>query len=418
MLTAALLALVTAPLALAREDPMLDAQIALTDPAMLGAEQAWAHSIGSGIVVAVLDTGVRAGHPDLRGSLWTNPGEIAGNGADDDANGIVDDVHGANLLDGTGDITDDEGHGTHVAGMVAAAGNNGIGGSGIAPGSRLMVVKVLDESASGSGPALAAGIRYAVAEGARILNVPLNSDVRSPLVDAAVAEAGAAGATIVASAGNDRRNLDATPSYPASLPGDHVVTIGATRANGTMWGASNRGTGTVDAAAPGVDVLSTARGGGYEERSGTSMASSYAAGALALLAGARPDLGQRELRGALLDSTRNPRGLRGLVRRGELNVAAAMRRLKPGAPSRVRSRAARAGAGRVTLSWSAPRMPAVTRWRVSVDGRTVARLGAGRPLRIRTRVGPGQHRWRVVALSASRSWVGGDGGRFRGSPRG
>jgi subtilisin family serine protease len=416
LLAAALLALLlTAPPSLASEDPLLDDQVALTDPALLGAEQAWAHSTGHGIVVAVLDTGVRTDHPDLRSRLWINPGEVAGNGADDDANGFVDDVHGANLIDGSGDITDQQGHGTHVAGLVGAAANNGIGGSGIAPGSRLMIVKVLDANASGTGAALAAGIRYAVAGGARILNVPLNSDVRSPAVEDAVAEAGAAGATIVASAGNGRRDVDAAPSYPASLPGDHVVTVGATRANHRMWAGSNRGAHTVDVAAPGVGVLSTARGGGYEERSGTSMASSYAAGALALLAAARPDLGQADLRRALLQSTRRRAVLRGLVRGGELNVAAAMRRVKPGASRRiVRSRTpSGARSGRVTLRWSAPRTPFITGWRVSVDGRTVAQLGADRPLRVHTRVRPGSHRWRVVALSASRSRIAGDGGRFR-----
>ena len=394
---------------------MLDSQFALTDPALLGAEQAWTQSTGRGALVAVLDTGAQLDHPDLRGSLWTNPGEIAGNGADDDANGVVDDVHGANVLNGTGDVADDHGHGTHVAGMIAAAANNGTGGSGVAPEAKLMVVKVLDGGAAGGGPAVAAGIRYALASGARILNLPLNSDQHSPAVEMAVAEAGAAGATVVTSAGNNRRDVDGTPSYPASLPGDHVLGVAATGPDGDLWRASNYGTRAVELAAPGEHILSTARGAGYEERSGTSMASSYVAGALALLAAARPELAQAQLRRALLEGARRPPGLRGLVGRGQLSIVGAMRRLLPGAawrdPVRLHTPTGMRD-GRVTLSFSAAPLPSVQRWRVSVDGKTVARLSRGAPLRVRTRVAPGAHRWRVVALTASRHRVVGDGGRF------
>jgi hypothetical protein len=172
----------------------------------------------------------------------------------------------------------------------------------------------------------------------------------------------------------------------------------------------------VELSAPGADVLSTALGGGYEQRSGTSMAAAYASGALALLAAARPDLGQPELRTALLDAARATPGLRGAVGYGALDVAAAMHRLRPGAAWRapVRLRAPEgARAGRVTLRWTATHMPTVVRWRVTVDGRTVGRLRAGRPLRIRTRVGAGSHRWRVVALNGARRSVAAEEGRFR-----
>jgi subtilisin family serine protease len=113
-------------------DPLLKDQWALNDPS-LGAPAAWSQSLGDGVVVAVLDSGVQLDHPDLAGNLWTNLGERPGNGIDDDRNGFVDDVHGANLLTHDGDVGDDRGHGTHVAGIVAAIAGNGVGGSGLAP---------------------------------------------------------------------------------------------------------------------------------------------------------------------------------------------------------------------------------------------------------------------------------------------
>jgi subtilisin family serine protease len=416
-LAALVASLAAAPAARAAlEDPLLVAQPALTDRALLGAEEAWTQSTGRGQVVAVLDTGAQLDHPDLRDRLWTNPGEIAGNGVDDDADGIVDDVHGANMLTGGGDVTDDAGHGTHVAGTVAAAAGNGAGGSGVAPDARVMVVKVLDGAGRGGAPALAAGIRYAVARGARILNASLNAAHRSPAVEAAVADAEAAGATIVASAGNDGADVGRAPSFPVALPAANVLGVAASTGDGALWAASNRGVGAVELSAPGEDVLSTALGGGYEQRSGTSMSAAHASGALALLAAARPDLGQPELRAALLDAARPAPGLRGAVAYGGLDVAAAMHRLLPGAAWRapVRLRApAGARAGRVTLRWSARHMPTVVRWRVTVDGRTVGRVRAGRPLRIRTRVGAGSHRWRVVALNGAQRRVAAEAGRFR-----
>src|SRR5205085_311382 len=122
-------------------------------------------------VVAILDTGVQLDHPDLAANLWTNPGEIAANGVDDDRNGFVDDVHGANIVDPAAAVTDDDGHGTHVAGIVAAAADNGIGGSGVAPRARIMALKLAAPGRPCTFAALARGIRYAVNEGARILNV-------------------------------------------------------------------------------------------------------------------------------------------------------------------------------------------------------------------------------------------------------
>ncbi|MBW3654278.1 MAG: S8 family serine peptidase, partial [Actinobacteria bacterium] len=246
----------------AANDPLLPEQWALTNPDATGAPEAWTQSLGDGVVVAILDSGVQFDHPDLARNLWTNPGELAGNGVDDDRNGFVDDVHGANIVSPGASADDDEGHGTHVAGIVAARGGNGTGGAGIAPRARIMAVKVLDASRAGNSTLLARGIRYAVDEGARILNVSLNGDGTSPDLDAALAYADDRGATVVASAGNNSRDLDVRPSYPASSTLPAVLSVTATEPSGDLLSIANRGLNSVDMAAPGASVLSTARGSG------------------------------------------------------------------------------------------------------------------------------------------------------------
>jgi subtilisin family serine protease len=411
----ALLAGATPELARATPDPLLAEQWALRDP-RLGAPTAWTQSLGDGVVVAILDSGVQLDHPDLAANLWTNPGEIAGNGVDDDRDGIVDDVHGANMLDGSGNGGDDDGHGTHVAGIVAAVAGNGIGGCGLAPKARIMSVKVLDAAGHSNALLLARGIRYAVGEGARILNLSVNGDHTSQELDAAVAYAGARGATIVASAGNDGRDIDQRPSFPAASSDPAVLSVTASGRRGGLLLFANRGTGNVDLAAPGEQILSTARGSGFEERNGTSMAAPHVSGALALLAAARPDLSQAQLRDVLRATAPRPRLLLGLLGSGELDVGSAMHAVLPGAmwrkgrggaPPSVRLRlrlrvAAAVRAGRqATVRWSATGARSVARWSVYLDMRRVATRASRGEGVARMRVDrPGRHRWTVVGLDA------------------
>ena len=315
--------------AIAAADPMLADQWALSQPTAIGAWEAWTQSYGDGVTVAVLDSGVQLDHPDLAGNLWTNRGEVAGNGVDDDANGVIDDVHGSNIVSGGGNVSDDEGHGTHVAGIIAAGAGNGIGGVGLAPKARIMVVKVLDANRAGNASQLARGIRYAIDAGARILNVSLNGDATNSDLDSAVRYAGNKGATIVASAGNNGRDLDLSPSYPASSSDPAVISVTASDKGGSLMGFANRGLGSVDIAAPGAEILSTARASRYEYRAGTSMAAPYVAATLALLSAARPDMPQSDLRGALLSSA-GLKGLEGLLGSGELNAGDAMHAILPG----------------------------------------------------------------------------------------
>lgn len=205
-------------------------------------------------------------HPDLAKSLWRNGAEIPANGVDDDRNGYVDDIYGANIKALDGNVEDDNGYGTHVAGIVAAQAGNGIGGSGIAPGARIMSVKVLDANRAGDSFQLAKGIRYAVDQGAKILNVSINGDGTSSDLDAALTYAGRKGATVVASAGDNGRDLDLTPSYPASSTEPAVLTVTAMQMTGSLLSIVNRGLRSVDLAAPGGNILSTAKSSGYELR--------------------------------------------------------------------------------------------------------------------------------------------------------
>ncbi|HEY1539663.1 MAG TPA: S8 family serine peptidase [Solirubrobacteraceae bacterium] len=413
----AIVAALAAPAAAsAATDPLLQDQWALSDPSMIGAPEAWTQSDGAGVVVAVLDTGVQLDHPDLAGAIWTNPNEIPGNGIDDDHDGIVDDVHGANMFTGTGNVGDDNGHGTHVAGIIAARKGNGVGGAGLAPKATIMPVKVLDSTMSGTTDTLALGIRYAVDHGAKILNVSVNTDTQTDAVTSAVRYAGQHGAIVVASSGNNGRDIDLVPSYPASLPDPAVMSIAAESDDGLLWDGSNTGLTSVDLDAPGDHIVSTALGGGYQSRTGTSAAAPFVSASLALLAAARPDLPMSALRDAIDTTTRHSSLLSSLLGTGgRLDVGAAMHSILSGSawrsgagtdaasgPSlklRTKSKA-RAGA-KVKLTWTASDAPTVAKWRVSLDGRVVGSVAAddaGVTRRIARR---GHHSWRVVGFDAT-----------------
>ena len=401
--------------AAAASDPLLADQWALADATAIGAKEAWTQSSGAGVLVAVLDTGVQLDHPDLAGAIWTNPGEVAGNGRDDDANGIVDDVHGANMFDLSGNVNDDNGHGTHVAGIVAARQGNGIGGSGIAPDAKILPVKVLNAGMAGNTDTLAYGIRYAVDRGAKILNVSVNTDGATDTVRDAVRYAGAHGAIVVASAGNHGRDIDRQPSYPASLSDLAVFAVAAQDEGGALSQISNTGLLSVDLAAPGVHIASTSRNSSYQSRTGTSAAAPFVAGSLALLSAARPDLPMSELRSVITATTRRTTLLSSLLGGGRLDIGAAMRRALAGRPWKTAATAtaavrpalrlrtsskARAGS-RIKVRWTAVAAGAVTRWRVSLDGRVVRSVSSKTTGVSRRIARAGKHRWRVVGFDRS-----------------
>jgi subtilisin family serine protease len=257
------------------------------------------------VTVAVIDSGARIEHPDLAPNIWTNFDEVPGNGIDDDNNGYIDDVHGVDLSSTVPnqDVSDGHGHGTHVAGIIAAA-LDGRGVVGAAPQAKLMIVKVLANDGSGTTGSVAEGIRYAVANGARIINMSLTSADNDTRVADAVQAAAAANVLVVASAGNDGRDIDQQPAYPAALPAPNLLAVASTDpADGRgMSSYSNFGRLTVQVAAPGAQILSTANDGGYVEKSGTSMAAPMVAGVAALVAGANPGISAVDLRAAMMQN--------------------------------------------------------------------------------------------------------------------
>ena len=235
----------------------------------ISAPAAWSTTTGSaGVVIADVDTGVAYDHPDLAANMWHNPGEIPANGIDDDLNGYVDDVYGINAITGSGDPYDDNGHGTHTSGTMAAVGNNGIGVTGVAWQARIMALKFLPAVGTGTDADAIACIDYVVdmKENRGVNVVAINASYGgggyNALERAAINAAGAAGIVFCAAAGNGGDDgigddNDATPHYPSSYDCANIIAVAATDDVDALADFSNYGAKSVDLAAPGVGILST-----------------------------------------------------------------------------------------------------------------------------------------------------------------
>ena len=264
----------------------------------IGMEAAWNLSTGSDdVVVAVLDTGCETSHPDLAGNIWTNPLEIPGNGIDDDANGYIDDVNGWNSYTMSSDVQDVNGHGTHVAGIIGAVGNNGAGIAGINWKTRVVPVKASLDDGQGSftSDSLKRGINYIralKAAGVDITAVNASLGGSAGLLDQAFREALLSleedGILFVAAAGNLGRNNDVIGFYPASFYYPHILSVAATDRYDELSSFSNYGQRTVHLAAPGSEIYSTVPGSSYGSLSGTSMATPHVTGVIALLKAREP----------------------------------------------------------------------------------------------------------------------------------
>lgn len=287
---------------------------------MINAPEAWSQGYtGEGIVVAVLDTGVDYSHSDLDGNIWTNTGEIAGNGIDDDSNGYIDDVYGWDFVSSDNTPNDVDGHGTHVAGTIAGE-NDGIGITGVAYNASIMAVRVigdwLEQDEYEYLRDIADGIYYAVNNGADVINMSLGYDpswyggslpAEADAIVAALQYAQSQGTVVVMAAGND---YGYSPGYPALYASDWGIAVGAVDSTNQIAYFSNyAGTSPLDyVVAPGVSMYSTYTGGGYELLSGTSMASPHVAGVAALVMQANPLLTASEVEDILIGSA-NPTGI-------------------------------------------------------------------------------------------------------------
>jgi len=292
----------------------------------VGATSAWDVQTGSpSVIVAVIDTGVDGSHPDLAGNLWSNAGEIPANGIDDDSNGYIDDVNGYDFADRDGTPDDLHGHGTHVAGIVAAAGNNSTGVAGVAWRAQIMSLKFMGAGGSGDTSDAIDAILYAASKGARILNNSWGGYIYSQALRDAIASADDAGILFVAAAGNNNNNNDVTPMYPASYDLATVISVAATTRFDAKAGFSNYGQATVDIGAPGEEIYGLAPGGQYTYRSGTSMAAPHVAGAAALLLSHFPTLSASQLKAMLLDRSDQTPAMHGITLTGaRLNVHSAL----------------------------------------------------------------------------------------------
>ncbi len=292
----------------------------------IDAPEAWNTTTGSrSIIVGVIDTGIDYNHPDLAANIWRNTREIAGNGIDDDGNGFRDDIRGWDFANNDADPFDDNAHGTHVAGIIGAVGNNGVGIAGVAWNVQLMPLKFLTASGSGATSGAVSAINYAVANGAKILNNSWGGGGFNQALNDAVSRARAAGVIFVAAAGNSNSNNDAVPSYPANINYDNVISVAATDSSDRRASFSNYGATTVDIAAPGVGILSTTPNNTYSSFSGTSMATPFVAGAAALVWSANPNLTYSQVISRLYTTADRITGLNGLVANGaRLNVNRAL----------------------------------------------------------------------------------------------
>ena len=309
------------------DDPLFTTQYALgtSSSGSIDAQKAWDSRTGCA-KVAVLDSGIQANHPDLKQNIWHNTGEINGNGKDDDHNGYVDDYYGVNLLTGRGSGGDENGHGTHVAGIIASDGNNGTGVSGLCWSSQLIAVKFMDAKGVGATSGAIKGIEYAVHEGALILNCSFGSSEKSSAFQDEVKYAKSKNRLIVVAAGNDGKNLDSKPSYPAAYPEANILTVAATTAKGGLASFSNYGKNNVDLGAPGDAIESTWLKSGYRKLSGTSMAAPYVAAAAAMLSARKSGQSYMDLKNALTKSVRRVNALKGkTVTGGILDIAAALK---------------------------------------------------------------------------------------------
>ena len=244
----------------------------------IDAPEAWDISTGSpNVIVAVIDSGIAYDHPDLAPNIWTNPKEIPANGVDDDGNGLIDDVHGWDFHMNDGDPMDpvdlnpggNPGHGTHVAGIIAGAGNNGTGVTGVMWTARLMALRAGGIDRSVSTTAIVSAIHYAVDNGARVINASFSGPDCSLALYDTVNAANAAGVLFVAAAGNEDSDNDNVPSFPANFSASsacngqqkaalaNVIAVAATDENDQLASFSNFGSTTVQVAAPGVSINST-----------------------------------------------------------------------------------------------------------------------------------------------------------------
>lgn len=317
----------------APKDPRFSEQWALGDgeqsSAQVGAginvTRAWERSTGSPqTVIAVIDSGIDFSHPDLSANQWTNAGE-QDNRIDDDGNGLADDLHGWDFVADGSEIKDELGHGTAIAGIIAAEGNNGVGIAGVMWRAALMSLRVLDGGGTGDVAGAVEAIDYAVAHGAGVINLSWGTPQQSQALADALVRAEQKGVLVVCSAGNDGNNIEGIAHYPAAYNLPNVIAVASTDNSGQLTSWSNWGGARVSITAPGTDILTTARGGEYRPVTGSSYSAPHVTGVAGLVRTLKPRLSARRTREMIIQGARQVSALQGKVAsNGALNAAGAL----------------------------------------------------------------------------------------------
>jgi thermitase len=318
-------------------DPRFEEQWALANDgrhggrkgADISAMQAWATTKGSDqIVVAVLDSGVEYTHPDLVNNIWTRPASMKP--YQDRDLGTIDDVHGYNVVTNDGDPADENGHGTNCAGIIGAECGNNLGVCGVNWKTQIMPLKFLNAGGFGTILGAVEAINYAIDRkragvNLRIINMSWGLSQHSRALEDAIRKGSEAGILFVAASGSSNSDNDVKPHYPSGYNIGNVISVAASDRSDALAPFSNYGASSVQLAAPGKDILTTALSNEYEQHSGPSMAASAVAGVAALALSAQPKLSVDQLRSVLLESVDKLPGLRGKVSTGgRINAARAV----------------------------------------------------------------------------------------------
>jgi subtilisin family serine protease len=334
-----------------------------TQDADIDAPEAWyIQTDCSSVVIAVLDTGVDLDHEDLKESIWRNTGEDwsngspGNNGLDDDGNGMIDDYCGWDFVNCDNDpaddnSTEDDYHGTHVTGIIAARGNNGVGITGICWSASIMILKILDEDGNGSVAHELGAIGYAIDKGAKIINLSLGGPDDSNIEHDVIKMAGDAGILFVASAGNEGTDNDESPVYPASYDLDNIISVTATDHNDELLPWANYGLVSVDVGAPGVEIYSTKPGVSYQYISGSSMAAPHVAGLAALIWAYHGELPYNQVKGIIFNGVDPKSSLEGkMLTGGRINAERSLLNNTLAAPANLYATAI--SANHIDLSWN------------------------------------------------------------------
>ncbi len=297
--------------------------------AALGVQSVWTSTSVPAVkpIVAVIDTGLDIDHYVFQnsGAVWTNTDEIAGNGIDDDQNGYVDDIHGWNFVSNSGNMIDDDGHGTHVSGIILSVDQNIYASPLRAAKIQIMPLKFLNGNGVGTTSDAIRAVYYAVNNGASVLNNSWGGSTYSAALHEAVAYTYTRGALFIAAAGNAGSNNDSVPMYPASYDVPNVISIAATTDYDYLASFSNYGIGSVDLGSPGVYILSTVPNDTFGTSSGTSMAAPFVAGTAAQMKVESPNMLGYQIRSILLNQFSSVSQLQGKVSTaGRLNSSASV----------------------------------------------------------------------------------------------